>query len=72
MRKPVFGVSNQVRHKRGCTATEDGQRPETSDLDSRGIVLSVVRKTKALIICAVTTQLICAFNFCICKKQVFS
>ena len=25
MRKPVFGVSDQVRHKSpGCTATEDG------------------------------------------------
>ena len=24
VRKPVFGVSNQVRHKLGCTATEDG------------------------------------------------
>ena len=24
MRKPVFGVSDQVRHKPGCTATEDG------------------------------------------------
>ena len=24
VRKPVFGVSNQVRHKPGCTATEDG------------------------------------------------
>ena len=24
MRKPVFGVSNQVGHKLGCTATEDG------------------------------------------------
>ena len=24
LRKPVFGVSNQVRHKSGCTATEDG------------------------------------------------
>ena len=23
-RKPVFGVSDQVRHKPGCTATEDG------------------------------------------------
>ena len=23
MRKPVFGVSNQVRHKPGCTSTED-------------------------------------------------
>ena len=25
VRKPVFGVSDQVRHKAGCTATEDGQ-----------------------------------------------
>ena len=24
LRKPVFGVSNQVRHKLGCTATEVG------------------------------------------------
>ena len=22
-RKPVFGISDQVRHKLGCTATED-------------------------------------------------
>ena len=24
VRKPVFGVSDQVRHKPSCTATEDG------------------------------------------------
>ena len=24
VRKPVFGISDQVRHKPGCTATEDG------------------------------------------------
>ena len=41
VRKPVFGVSDQVRYKSGCTATEDGQRLEISDLGSRGIVLSV-------------------------------
>ena len=23
VRKPVFGVSDQVRHKQGCTVTED-------------------------------------------------
>ena len=28
MRKPVFGVSDQVLHKLGCTATEDGERLE--------------------------------------------
>ena len=41
MRRPVFGVSDQVLHKPGCTATEDGQRLEISDLGNRGIVLSV-------------------------------
>ena len=40
MRKPVFGVSEQVHHKPGCTATEteDGQRFEISDLGSIGII----------------------------------
>ena len=41
VRKPVFGVSDQVPHKTGCTATEDGYNLEISDLESRGIVLSV-------------------------------
>ena len=46
VRKPVFGVSDQVRHKPGCTATEDGWRLEISDLESRGIVLSKWRKQR--------------------------
>ena len=33
-------VSDLVRHKPGCTATEDGQRLGISDLESRGIILS--------------------------------
>ena len=41
VRKPVFGVCNQVRHKSGCTTTEDEYRLGISDLESRGIVLSV-------------------------------
>ena len=44
VRKPVFGDSDQVRHKSGCTATEDGYRPEISYLESRGIVLSMWQK----------------------------
>ena len=28
MRKPVFGVSDKVKHKKGCTTTEDGKRLE--------------------------------------------
>ena len=39
VRKPDFGVSDQVLHKPGCTASEDGKKPEMSDLGSRGIVL---------------------------------
>ena len=41
VRKPVIGVFDQVRYKPGCTATEDGERLEILDLESRGIVLSV-------------------------------
>ena len=41
MRKPVFRVSDQVQHKPGCTATEDGQRFEIFDLVNRGIVQSM-------------------------------
>ena len=41
VRKPVFGVSDQVPHKPGCTATEDGWRLEISYLGRRDIVLSV-------------------------------
>ena len=36
MRKAVFGVSDQV-----CTATEDGLRLETSDIEIKRIVLSM-------------------------------
>ena len=46
-RKPVFGTSDQVRHKPGCTVTEDGYRLEILDLESRGTVLSEWRKQGA-------------------------
>ena len=36
VRKPVFVVSDLVRHKPGCAVTD-----EISDLGSRGIVLSL-------------------------------
>ena len=41
MRKPVSGFPKRVQHKPGCTATEDGERLEISDLESKGIVLSM-------------------------------
>ena len=43
VRKPIFGVSDQVRHVPGCTATEDGKRLEILYLGSRGIVRSDLR-----------------------------
>ena len=44
MRKPVFGVSDQVRHKTGCKTIEYRDRLEISDLGNRGIVLSSENK----------------------------
>ena len=57
VRKSVFGVYDLVRHKPGCTATEDCYRLEISDLGSRGI--------------AVTAQLICVFVFAYAKSRFF-
>ena len=39
MRKPTIWVSDQVRHKPGCTVTEKGKMLEILDLKRRGIVL---------------------------------
>ena len=41
VRKLVFGVSDKVRRKPGCAATEDGSRLEISDLGSKGVLLSM-------------------------------
>ena len=54
------GVSEQVRHKPGCTITEDSKRLEFLDL----VICTIsVAKSKALISFAVTAKLICAFVF---------
>ena len=49
MRKPVFRVCDQVRHKPACAATEARYRLESSDIETRGIILSRQRTTMALI-----------------------
>ena len=57
----VFQVSDKVQHKHGCTAQKMAIKGlKISDLRSRGIVLSVA-KTKELISCMVTAQLISPF-----------
>ena len=61
MRKSVFGVSDQVRHKPGCTASEGGLRFEIAMWEVEE--LYYVAKTKTLISCEVNALLICAFVF---------
>ena len=46
VRKPVFVVPDQVRHKPDCRATEGGYMLEILDLGIRGIILSVQRKQR--------------------------
>ena len=58
MRKPVFRVSDQIRHNPGCTATDVR---DFLNLDSSGIVLSITG----------TVQLICAFVFAWAKRRFF-
>ena len=71
MRKPVFGVSDQVLHKPGCTTTHKMARGlKFSIKEVEG--LYYVGKTKALISFAVTAKLICVFVFAYAKKPVFS
>ena len=49
MRRPVFGVCDQVRLKPACSATETCQGLEILDVASRGIILFRRRTTKVLI-----------------------
>ena len=69
-RKHVYGVSNQVQHKPGCTVTGDGQRLEISDLGRRGIVLCCEKGADQLR-GVVTAQLICTLVFTYAKSKVF-
>ena len=56
-----------VRHKPGCTSTEDSQsRLELSDLESKGVA-----KTDVLISYALTAQLVCSFDFAYAKSRFF-
>ena len=47
--KTSSGVSDQARHKPACTATEASKSLEISAIESRYIILSKQRTTKALI-----------------------
>ena len=47
-RKPVFGISDQVRLKLACSVTEASQRLEISYTETRDIILSRQQTTKLL------------------------
>ena len=66
-RKPVFGVSNQVRHKSGCTATEDGFWIK----EVEGLYYLCSKKKGADQLHGYRTADL-PLCFHICKKQVFS
>ena len=66
-RKAVFRVSDQVRHKAVCTTTEDGLRLEIFGFRKKRDCTIFVVKTKVLVSCAVTAQLICTFIFTYAK-----
>ena len=68
MRKPVFRVFDQVRHKQVFEATAASQRLEILDSETRKISLSTQRKAKVLISLGsnVADQHLCLR---ICKKK---
>ena len=70
-RKPLFGISSNIRHKPGCTTNEDGFRLDFSVVRQKKDCTINVAKTKMLISCLVTvqlvSQLICAFDFAMSK-----
>ena len=70
MRKPVFGIFDQVRLKPACSATEATERHEITNVETRGIILS--RKGTTKVQTARMRRLICAFVVHIWQKQVFS
>ena len=69
VRKPVFGVSDQVPHKPGSTTTRDGQRLEISYLEKKGIVLCSENKGADQLRGYREADLRLCFR--ICKKPVF-
>ena len=66
-RKPVFGISDQVRLKPACSATETSLGLNILHIETTDIILSKQRITKAQM-----CRLICGFVVYIWHKQVLS
>ena len=69
MRKPVFGVSDQVPHKPGFAVTEMHRGLKFRIKSKYRDCTIRVAKTKALISFAITAKLICVFVFAYAKSQ---
>ena len=71
MRKPVFGVSDQVRHKTGCTVTEDARLEARNFgfIKKRDCDIRVAEGADQL---RVYREADLRLFFRICKKPVFS
>ena len=72
MRKPVFGVSDLVQHKPGCTATEECLRLENFlilEVEELHYLCSEKQGTDKLHGYHAADLHLC---FCKCKSQVFS
>ena len=70
IRKPVSRVSDQFRHKLGCTAIEDVQWLEISDLERGDYTICNDNKSVDQLGDYHAADL--RLYFSICKKQVFS
>ena len=66
-RKPVFGVSDQVRHKLRCTAADNGKRIKILDFGSRSVDYTIYIITLKTIKGADGS--ICAFVFAYSKTR---
>ena len=69
VRKLVFGVSDQVTHKPGCTITQMVTGLKFRIYRKKRDCTIYVAKTKALISFAVTAKLICVFVFAYAKSR---
>ena len=69
MRKPIFKVSDQVYHRPAVQPKNLARSLKFQIFRKQRDCTIYVAKTKALISCTVTSQLICAFVFPLAKSR---
>ena len=71
IRKPVFEALDQVLHKPGCIAKRRLLEAQNFGFRKSRDCTFYVAKTKAVISCSVTVQLICAFVLACAKSRFY-